>query len=47
MVEAASAVGLAAIMSGKLNLNHKKVVLVITSRNIDSKKYNKIIKDFG
>jgi threonine dehydratase len=47
MVEAASAVGLAALLSGKLNLKGNKVVLVITSRNIDSQKFNQVIEKFG
>jgi threonine dehydratase len=47
MVEAASAVGLAALLSGKVNLKGKKVVLVITSRNIDSSKFNQLINKFG
>jgi len=45
MVEAASSVGLAALLSdGKLALAGQKVVLVITSRNIDAEKFNRIIQ---
>jgi threonine dehydratase len=47
MVEAASAVGLAALLSEKLDLKGNKVVLVITSRNIDSNKFNQVINKFG
>ena len=43
MVEAASSVGLAALMTGKARAKGEKVVLVITSRNIDSAKYNQLI----
>lgn len=44
IVEPASAVGLAAMLCGKLDLREKKVVLVVTSRNIDSDRYNQIIQ---
>jgi threonine dehydratase len=47
MIEAASAVGLAALLSKKLNLEGNKVVLVITSRNIDSGKFNQLISKYG
>jgi threonine dehydratase len=43
MVEAASSVGLAALMTGKVQAKGEKVVLVVTSRNIDATKYNKLI----
>jgi threonine dehydratase len=43
MVEGAAAAGLAAILSGKINVENKKVVLVITGRNIDADKYNKLV----
>ena len=43
MVEAASSVGLAALMTGKVQARGEKVVLVVTSRNIDAAKYNKLI----
>ena len=43
MVEPASSVGLAALMTGKIEIQDKKVVLVITSRNIDALKYNQLI----
>ena len=47
MVEGASAVGLAALLSGKLDLKGNKVVLIITSRNIDSNKFNQVINKYG
>jgi len=43
MVEAASSVGLAALMTGKVDAKGEKVVLIVTSRNIDSAKYNQLI----
>lgn len=43
MVEAASSVGLAALMTGKARAKGEKVVLVVTSRNIDAAKYNQLI----
>ena len=43
MVEAASSVGLAALMTGKVQARGEKVVLVVTSRNIDAAKYNQLI----
>jgi threonine dehydratase len=43
MVEAASAVGLAALLSGKTDLSEEQVVLVLTSRNIDAAKFNRVI----
>jgi threonine dehydratase len=43
MVEAASSVGLAALLTGKIDAKGEKVVLIVTSRNIDSMKYNKLI----
>jgi threonine dehydratase len=36
-------VGLAALMSGKVELRDQKIVLVITSRNINALKYNQLI----
>jgi threonine dehydratase len=44
MIEAASSVGLAALLHHPLELAGKKVVLIITSRNIDADRYNHIIK---
>ncbi|MBC8497354.1 pyridoxal-phosphate dependent enzyme, partial [Candidatus Bathyarchaeota archaeon] len=44
MVEPASSVGLAAMLSGKIRLQDRKVVLVVTSRNIDASRYNQLIK---
>jgi len=46
MVEPASSVGLAALMSGKLDLRGKNVALVITSRNVDAQRYNRLVRDF-
>jgi len=44
MVEGAAAVGLAAMLGGKLDdLKGQKVAFVITSRNIDTAKYNQTI----
>jgi len=44
MVEPASSVGLAAMLSGKIKTRDSKVVLVVTSRNIDASRYNRLIK---
>ncbi|MBN1814252.1 MAG: hypothetical protein JXA14_20605, partial [Anaerolineae bacterium] len=44
MIEAASSVGLAAILSGKVDLADKKVVLILTSRNVDADKFNKVMR---
>jgi len=43
MIEAAAAVGLAAILSGKVDLRGQKTVLVLTSRNVDAGKFNRVI----
>ena len=43
MVEAASSVGLAALMSGRVEAKGEKVVLIVTSRNIAADKYNSLI----
>ena len=45
MAEPASSVGLAALMSGKIELKDRKVVLVITSRNISTTTYNRLIQE--
>ena len=45
MAEPASSVGLAALMSGKIELRGRKVVLVITSRNIGSTTFNRLIQE--
>lgn len=45
MAESASSVGLAALMSGKIELKDRKVVLVITSRNISTTTYNRLIQE--
>lgn len=43
IVEGAAAVGLAAILSEKIKVTGQKVVLVITGRNINTKKYNSMV----
>lgn len=43
MVEAASSVGLAALMTGKVEAKGEKVVLIVTSRNIAADKYNQLV----
>jgi len=43
MVEGAAAVGLAAILSGKIKVEGQKVVLILTGRNIDAGKYNRLM----
>ena len=44
MIEAASSVGLAAILSGKVDLADRKVVLILTSRNVDADKFNSVMQ---
>ena len=43
MVEGSASVGLAAILSGKVDVQGQKVVLVLTGRNIDASKYNELV----
>jgi len=43
IVEGSAAVGLAAILSGKINARGEKVTLVLTGRNINAAQYNKIM----
>lgn len=43
MVEGAAAVGLAAILSGKVDVEGERAVLILTGRNIDADRYNKLI----
>jgi len=43
MIEGSAAVGLAAILSGKIDVKGQKVVLILTGRNIDADRYNKLI----
>jgi threonine dehydratase len=43
MVEPAAAVGLAALLAGKIKYAGEKIVLVITSRNIEAGRYNRLI----
>ena len=43
MVEPASAVGLAALMTGKVQADGEKVVLIVTSRNVDADMYNQLV----
>lgn len=45
IIEAASSIGLSALLQNKLDLNGKKVVLLLTSRNIDADRYNLILKE--
>jgi threonine dehydratase len=44
IAEPASLVGLAALLSGKIEMQERNVVLVITSRNIDASRYNQLIQ---
>lgn len=44
IVEPAAAVGLAALISGKIPVSNEKVVLVVTSRNIEANRYNRLIQ---
>lgn len=43
MVEGAASVGLAALLHRKVDLQGEKVVLVLTSRNIDAARYNRVV----
>lgn len=43
MVEGAASVGLAALLHGKVDLKGERVVLVLTSRNIDTARYNRVV----
>lgn len=43
MVEGSAAVGLAAILSGKADVQDQKVVLILTGRNINAEKYNELM----
>lgn len=43
MVEGAASVGLAALLHGKVDLKGERVVLVLTSRNIDAARYNRVV----
>lgn len=43
MLEGAAAVGLAAILSGKIDVRGQNVVLILTGRNINAEKYNGLI----
>ena len=45
MVEGSASVGLAAILSGKIDVDGMKTVLILTGRNIDADRYNKIMKE--
>ena len=44
MVEPAAAVTLAAILAGKIDVQGLRVVLVITSRNVDAERYRRLIE---
>ena len=43
MVEGAACVGLATLLSGKLSLPGEKIVLILTSRNINAERYNRVV----
>jgi threonine dehydratase len=43
IVEGAACVGLATLLSGKIKLPGLKVVLVLTSRNINAERYNRVV----
>jgi threonine dehydratase len=43
MIEGSAAVGLAAVLSGKLNIKKQKTVLVLTGRNINWERYRLLL----
>lgn len=43
MIEGSAAVGLAAILSGKVDVQDQKVVLILTGRNINAETYNELM----
>ena len=43
MLEGSAVVGLAAILAKKVDVKGQKVVLIVTGRNIDAERYNKLI----
>ena len=43
MIEGSASVGLAAILSGQVDIHGQKVVLILTGRNIDAGRYNKLV----
>ena len=43
MVEGSSAAGLAAVLAGKVDVENQKVALILTGRNIDADRYNKLV----
>lgn len=45
MIEGSASVGLAAILSGKIEVQGQKVVLILTGRNIDAGRYNQLINE--
>ena len=47
VVEGGASVGLAVLLSGKVELQNKKVVLAVTGRNIYSKRFLSIIEENG
>jgi threonine dehydratase len=47
VIEGGAAVGLAVLLARKVNLQNNKVVLVVTGRNIDSKRFLSIIGQNG
>jgi threonine dehydratase len=47
MVEPSAAIGLAALLQHSEDLKGQKVVLMLTSRNIDAGLYNRIIREYA
>jgi threonine dehydratase len=47
MLEGAAAVGLAAILSGKADVEGQKAAIILTGRNIDARQYNRLIGQAG
>ena len=45
MTEPASSIGLAALLSGKIDATGRKCVIVISSRNIDAGRFNRLINE--
>ena len=47
VIEGGASVGLAVLLSGKVELQNKNVVLTVTGRNIDSKRFLSVIAENG
>ena len=45
MTEPASSIGLAALLSGKIDATGRKCVIVISSRNINAGRFNRLINE--